>query len=62
MKTTTKAENHKLSLRITRDADKSPVKVLTISIKTCQRACIATARTNLPRHRHFQCNRLLGGR
>jgi hypothetical protein len=44
MKTTTKDDNHKLAMRITRDTDKSPVKALTISMKTSHRACVAIAR------------------
>ena len=46
MKTSAKVGKHKLSLRITRNAVKSRVKVLPISIKTSQRACIAITRTS----------------
>jgi hypothetical protein len=45
MKTSTKVGKHKLSLRIS-NAVKSRVKVLPISIKTSQRACIAITRTS----------------
>ena len=57
MKTTTKVGKHKLSLRITRNAVKSRVKVLHISIKRVNEHALRS-REQSPRHRNFQCNRI----